>query len=84
MGRFAMRTISAEPYASELTTAFVRNANPIQIREQIWRCIRFGPYGPSAKQKGHSFECPFCFAGEPLYLSVELYRQEGQIFKWDR
>ena len=25
---------------------------------------RFGPYGPSAKQKGHSFECPFCFAGE--------------------
>ena len=77
-GRLAMRAISAEPYANNprtpkahtslrgtptLTTAFVRNANPIQICSQIWRWV--DSYRVAAKQKGHSNECPFCFAGDP-------------------
>ena len=52
----------SEPFASELTTAFVRNANPTLASERMGR---FGLYGPSAKQKGHSFECPFRFVGDP-------------------
>ena len=34
-GKAPCGAISAEPYASKLTTAFVRNANPIQICKQI-------------------------------------------------
>ncbi len=35
VGRLAKRTIFARPYASELTTAFVRNANPISSIKRV-------------------------------------------------
>ena len=38
------------------------------LKAESW--VRF-PYGSPAKQKGHSHECPFCFAAT-LYESTHL------------
>ena len=65
---------------------FSRKCEPNPNSQANLEMGRFGPYGPSAKQKGHSFECPFRFAGELCYQSVELlnkYRawwKSGSIF----
>ena len=43
-----------------------------------------GRWTDGHKKEKQVLDVPVSFFGEPLYLSVELYRQEGQIFKWDR
>ena len=49
------------------------------LKAESW--VRF-PYGSPAKQKGHSIECPFCFADNPYGLRTHL--QNIFVLDWGR
>ena len=49
------------------------------LKAETW--VRF-PYGSPAKQKGHSCECPFCFADNPYGLRTHL--QNIFVLDWGR
>ena len=49
------------------------------LKAESW--VRF-PYGSPAKQKGHSQECPFCFADNPYGLRTHF--QNIFVLDWGR
>lgn len=64
-----MRTIFARPYACKQTTILVENANPIQIRKQIWRWVDECTESQQNK-KALQVEC-FRFVGELTPTLIE-------------
>ena len=73
------QVIGSNPISATITGPLVKRLRHGPFTAVTW--VRF-PYGSPAKQKGHSQECPFCFADNPYGLRTHL--QNIFVLDWGR
>ena len=73
------QVIGSNPISATIFGPLVKRLRHGPFTAVTW--VRF-PYGSPTKQKGHSQECPFCFADNPYGLRTHL--QNIFVLDWVR